>query len=42
MTSKTAASLFTLLGGGLWLLDDSKPVVTVNEGASFRAAPHLT
>lgn len=38
MTSKTAASLFTLLGGGLWLLDDSKPVVAVNEGASFMSA----
>ena len=36
MTAK-AASLFTLLGGGLWLLDDTKPVVTVNEGASFMA-----
>lgn len=38
MTSKTAASLFTLLGGGLWLLDENKPVVTVNEGASFMSA----
>ena len=31
MTAK-AASLFAFLGGGLWLLDDSKPVVYVNEG----------
>jgi hypothetical protein len=36
--SAKAASLFTLLGGGLWLLDDPKPVVTVNEGAKFMAA----
>ena len=37
MTAK-AASLFTLLGGGLWLLDDPKPVVNVNEGSSFMSA----
>jgi hypothetical protein len=37
MTAK-AASLFTLLGGGLWLLDEQKPVVAVNEGARFMAA----
>ena len=37
MTTK-AASLFTLLGGGLWLLDDPKPVVDVNEGSSFMSA----
>ncbi len=34
MTAK-AASLFTLLGGGLWLIDDPKPVVHVNEHNSF-------
>ncbi len=34
MTTK-AASLFTLLGGGLWLMDDPKPVVHVNENNNF-------
>ena len=34
MTAK-AASLFTLLGGGLWLMDDPKPVVQVNENNNF-------
>ena len=34
MTTK-AASLFTLLGGGLWLMDDPKPVVRVNEHNNF-------
>jgi len=34
MTAK-AASLFTLLGGGLWLMDDPKPVVQVNEHNNF-------
>lgn len=33
MTTK-AASLFTLLGGGLWILDNPKPVVTVNGDAN--------
>ena len=30
--SGKAASLLAFLGGGLWLLDDPKPVVYVNEG----------
>ena len=33
--SVKAASLFAFLGGGLWLLDEPKPVVYVNEGSSF-------
>ena len=33
--SAKAASLFAFLGGGLWLLDEPKPVVYVNEGSSF-------
>jgi hypothetical protein len=37
MTTK-AASLFTLLGGGLWLMDDPKPVVQVNENNNFMSA----
>ncbi len=34
MTSK-AAGLLTLLGGGLWLIDDPPPVVHVNEQSDF-------
>ena len=37
MTTK-AASLFTLLGGGLWIMDDPKPVVQVNENNNFMSA----
>ena len=33
-----AASLLTLLGGGVWLLDEPKPVVFVNEGNHLLAA----
>ena len=33
--SAKAASLFAFLSGGLWLLDEPKPVVYVNEGSSF-------
>ena len=37
MTSKLAG-LVTLLGGGLWLIDEPKPVVHVNEQSSFMSA----
>lgn len=30
-----AASLFAFMGGGLWLLEDPKPVVYVNEGSGL-------
>ena len=33
-----AASLLTLIGGGVWLLDEPKPVVHVNEGNPLLAA----
>lgn len=33
-----AASLLTLIGGGVWLLDEPKPVVYVNEGNHLLAA----
>lgn len=33
-----AASLLTLLGGGVWLLDEPKPVVYVNEGNHLLSA----
>jgi hypothetical protein len=32
------AGLVTLLGGGLWLVDDQRPVVPVNEPTSFMSA----
>ena len=37
MASKLAG-LVTLLGGGLWLIDEPKPVVHVNEQSSFMSA----
>ena len=37
MTSKLAG-LVTLLGGGLWLIDESRPVVHVNEQNSLMSA----
>ena len=37
MTSKLAG-LVTLLGGGLWLIDEPRPVVHVNEQNSLMSA----
>lgn len=36
--STKVAGLVTLLGGGLWLVDDQRPVVHVNEPTSFMSA----
>jgi len=36
--SAKAAGLLTLLGGGLWLVDDPPPVVRVNKNNDLFAA----